>query len=72
MTENKEEERLVVKRVIKAEVWIMLDDHVLKALSNNIPVNFTLSEEENKVVKEAMRTKGTIELNLIRKKGKDE
>jgi len=69
MTEmsEKEKEQLIVKRVVKAQVWIILDDDVIKALGNNIPIVHTLSEGDMNIVKEAMRSKGNLEINLIRK-----
>ena len=58
MSETKDDhDKLIVKRVVKAQIWLFLDDDLLKALSNNIPVNMTLDEEEHKIIKEAMRSK---------------
>ena len=69
MSEEKknDHDKLVVKRVVKAQLWLFLDEDVLKALMNNIPVSMTLDEEENKTIREDMRTKGTVELRLGRK-----
>lgn len=65
--EKNDHDKLVVKRVVKAQIWLFLDEDLLKALMNNIPVTMTLDEEDNKVVKEAMRTKGSVELCFVRK-----
>jgi hypothetical protein len=68
MSDKKDDhDRLVVKRVVNAQVWFFLDNDLIKALSNDIPINMTLDEDDKKIVKEALRTKGEVIINFVRK-----
>ena len=64
---NKESEQLKVIRRVNADVFIMLDNDVIKALSNNIPIDLVCSKSQKVVIKSAIDTGGDISFRLVRK-----
>lgn len=56
----------IVKRVC-ADVFIILDTDVIKAMSNDIPINLTCKPAQIKIIEQAIKTEGDITFRLVKK-----
>ena len=60
---------LVIKKVINAEVYLIVDRSVIDAVKHDVPVNFTLTDKkELKILQDAINSEGEIRFCLVKKK----
>ena len=70
-----EKDDLIIKRVINADIYLILSTAVIRALHEDRPIDFTVeSKKDLNTLKQAVESKGNIRFRLIKKKeeAKDE